>query len=287
MDLVEHEKVTLTAFIDIYSKRFTQRYIAEDIIHVIYIYHGLSQTAFILTINSSHRSSEIMKFLDIYNDKIHPINLYFISSQNSFSNMYNSRINTTALNHVSSQHVAHRCELPTSMKKICKQKYENKLCSDSLFDSNKWHLIFHFISDGPASVSALHPHLFQCKTNPLKYLGYNINIPAWKNSQGTRFIYNKTLHTVYKVLGGGIYALDFRLYYDDWKWNLWKNTDHIIEHGASLCMVDNDRFMAVINANGKESYLYALNETKLSIRLADACEYRCMDTQFIMICIIR
>ena len=61
-----------------------------------------------------------------------------------------------------------------------------------------------------------------------------------------------------------------------WAWHSWKNTGHeIIGGGSSCCMVDHDRFMAIMNVdNGKKCYLHAMNETKLSIPLADACENR-------------
>ena len=43
-------------------------------------------------------------------------------------------------------------------------------------------------------------------------------------------------------------------------------------------MVDNDRFMAIMNVdNGRKCHLHAMNETKLSIPLADSCENRYYD----------
>ena len=47
-----------------------------------------------------------------------------------------------------------------------------------------------------------------------------------------------------------------------------------INAGASLCMVDNDRFMAIMNSHDKKCYLHAMNQTKLSVVIADACVNR-------------
>ena len=38
-------------------------------------------------------------------------------------------------------------------------------------------------------------------------------------------------------------------------------------------MVDNDRFMAIMNEQGKRCILYAMNETKISVPLTDTCRF--------------
>ena len=69
------------------------------------------------------------------------------------------------------------------------------------------------------------------------------------------------------------------------EWNVWskmqmqstgnKSISKSEGEGMTTCMVDNDRFCALINVNrSKKSYLYAMNETKLCIPLADCCENR-------------
>ena len=223
-----------------------------------------------------------MQFVDIYNNIKHPINMIFLSPQNSFGNL-----------NISSSYHAYKCQIPSTWTEFCKRDHEtlyNELAAYDVLDSSNWHLLFHFISNGPASITLFHPKLFTNDdqdgtiTGALaKYHGINTAIPGWTNShRSTRPIYNNAQQTLYTIYDGAIFALDFKDNFDNFvglssEWKLWKITDKTIQHGASLCMVDNDRFMAVINANGKESYLYALNETKIGIELADACEYRSRD----------
>ena len=287
MDLLEHENAKLRAFVEVYTKRITNKHIPCGILTLICMYRALSQTAYIFTINFCGGSSEIMEFSDLYNEEIHPINLYF-ASQNPFA--YISKSGQYYL----SQHQAHivyDCHLPFKMKQRCKRKYQNTLCSDTLFNSNKWNLIFQIVTNEVASITAIHPQFYEpnADTTSVKYCGYNMKIPKWRHNKyadGTRVIYNKKQHRLYKMQNYNIYALDFKSQHDEneneeshknHNWKVWKVADHEIKAGASLCMIDNDRFMAIINAYDKVSYLYSMNETKVSVQLADACENRWMD----------
>ena len=123
-----------------------------------------------------------MEFSDIYNDQIHPINVYFASPQNPFA--YISKSGEYYL----SQHQAHivyDCQLPYKMKQRCKQKYENTLCSDTLFNSNKWNLIFQIVTNEVSSITAIHPQFYERNIDEtsVKYCGYNMKIPKWRHNK--------------------------------------------------------------------------------------------------------
>ena len=284
MSLLKREKEQLIAFIELYAKQFTFHNVPSDIIHVIAILHGLTQTAYILCTTASHRSSKIMKLIDIYNNITHPLNIYFTSKDNSFAHVYKDMASITQ------HYIVRNSTLPLKIKDICIEKYGNKLCSDSLFNSNKWRLYFHSVTNGISSVTALHPEFYKPNTDPMTYWGYNVVLSQYHSDlQLSRPIYNKKQQSLFRISpntnlqGNHIYVLDLGkqsmqqgeyLYISSFRWKTWKVMDHIVKLGVSLCMIDNERFMAMMNAKGKKSYLYAMNETKLGIRLADACEKR-------------
>ncbi len=278
MDLVTTDVRKFKWMIDGYAKEFTNKRISVDIIELISIYYGkLYQKAFIMVMQQHSRSSKIMKLLDIYSKTEYPINLYFTSKQNGFGQLNNYKQTNT---------ISHQCALPTAIKLICKEKYGNKITSDVLFSSDRWNLIFRM---GPImNVTALHPQFCQNQWSmsmsstetEFKYFGYNLNLPTPKIYSASQCVYSQKDQKLYKPEGAVIRLLDLSKKHNkisDWKWEIWK--DHIdicpqIHMGASFCMVDNDRFMAIMNANGKKSYLFAMNDTKLGIPLADACENR-------------
>lgn len=220
-----------------------------------------------------------MKLIDIHNTKRYTINLYFTSTDNSFSERYYESPETQT-------YLCHQSSLPTAMKLKCKQKYGNKLSSNTLFNSNKWNLLFK-LCESVCSVTALHPQFYQFdRDNQInKYLGYNFKIPSLsfrmrKTPNSTHCVYSQREQRLYTPQHNQIVCLDFNTgtiineYEDNWEWDIWKYTDNIINQGASICMVDNDRFMAIMNTKGRKCELYAMNETKLGIRIADACQDR-------------
>ena len=84
-------------------------------------------------------------------------------------------------------------------------------------------------------------------------------------------VYNQQNQSLYYFYKNAIHSLDFsKKFCVDWE--IWRNNlDFMIQDSASYCMVDRDRFIAVINANKRKSYLFAMNETKLSIQIGDCC----------------
>ena len=206
--------------------------------------------------------------------------IYFPYPQNGFDPSYSREFQ--------SQHTIQQCKLPQGMIEICKEKYEDKLSSESMLLSNQWSLIFRF-SAKMGHVTAFHPefHLhqthFQKKNSTTitgklvrQYRGYNFKIPTLPYLCRHPSIYLKTVEQLYSFQIETIYSMNLKnKNKDEWKWDFWKTENGMkIEEGASICSVDNDKFIACINADGKKSYLFAMNEKKLSIRIADACKFR-------------
>eukprot|EP01084_Bolivina_argentea_P123424 218717_1 len=268
----EHYLSKLWLFIDAYTRLAIQSQILDDIIEILCLFYSDKHTAFILSITSNNNTSQIMQLFDIYTSKSYPIDLYFTSSKNTFKPAYFSK--------PKSQCISHQCSLPNKMKTKCLSTYNDQLSTESvkLFSSNKWNLIFRI---GPvSSITALHPEF--CDTmysEPDEYYGYNFVIPTFKKYSYSRCVYNETQQILYKSEGEQIYSLcltDTKCD-ENWKWNVWQeNINPYIEAGTSVCMIDNDKYMALINANDKESYLFTMNESKSIIRIADACVVRCM-----------
>ena len=176
-----------------------------------------------------------MELTDIYNNTKHPVNLYFTSPGNTFAKCYEDD------EYDAEHHIIHNCRLPNTLKDVCKEKYGNKLCSNSLYDSDGWHLFFRDLTGTATSVTALHPDFIQPGSNPLKFWGYNINIGKWTAWDGvfngislSRVVYSRKEQTLYRMssmVTNNIYAFNLGKKDNgiDWRWNIWKEMDHICE----------------------------------------------------------
>ena len=103
---------------------------------------------------------------------------------------------------------------------------------------------------GPiCSVTALHPQFHQSNAGKsiVKYWGYNCKIPTLSPLTASHFVCNQTQQRLYKLIGKQISYLDFSGN-DFFGWNVWKHDTKEINTGASICMVDNDRFLVIMNA---------------------------------------
>lgn len=240
---------------------------------MICIYYGIS--AVIVCLEPGDDKSDNIKITDVHSKDLYSTNLFrqeqvkengFGQSQWPLHVKYQKK------------YIAHECELSFRMKQRIK-----KNDAYSLFLSNKWSLIFRF--GLVSNITCIHPHFYG--ENEPKYNIYNIGFPRAPNCKYSSYssaIYNPSESILYHFDNDGIYSLDFGASYEnifamdfdqkEWGWKVWKNKANLkikFENTASHCMVDNDRFIAVINANNKKSYLFAMNETKLSISIADCC----------------
>eukprot|EP01084_Bolivina_argentea_P281836 482294_1 len=277
METIGNISSKLNLLIDAYFKSSIwskNTLLAIDIIEIISAYYGHTQIAYLATIRWKSHSSKIMKLIDIDTKQSYQTNLYFTTKQNGFSPVYDHGFQSHC--------VAQKCLLPLCMKSAAQTKYQNTLTSNELLSSKQWNLIFRF---GRVShVTALHPSFYRRSVNfePTYYRGYNFNIPTMKLLSVSSTVYNQTDTYLYSLYARCIHRMtlnanslyDIKKYSNICKWEKWHdyiNDNIYINNGASVCMVDNDKFIACFNATGLKSYLFALNSTKLVIPLADAC----------------
>ena len=276
----------LKMLIDGYSKQQVRRYyISADIIQLIYNFYDINKTAFLLMIKCHSQTSKIIEFIDIYTNKRYQGNMLFASYDNRFSEVYASDNNNC------NKYIEQKCKLPRPMMEDCKSKFIFEYISNATFSSNEWSLIFKF-GEKVSHITAFHPKV--CFENnddddtkkknaskhfeKMSFVGYNLNIPNIPNcsNKNSSVIFNKTNENLYAFNNDTIYSLDFmrKDIYDKQEWQIWKNKSIINNKYGSICMVDKDRFVALINANNKKSYLISMNSTKLCIPLADSCKNR-------------
>ena len=171
----------------------------------------------------------------------------------------------------------------TSLPPMIQPFFKNTTHFPNIWSSNTWSLIFQIQKYTPPQpldflnsfygascyLTAIHPHFM---TNQ-SCQAYKFMLPPFpfnhiKHQQALSIIYSKINKTLYGTIDDKICSLDFN---DElnviWKCNskalLSKMTDR------SLCMVDKDRFIAVIDGHGHElnhAELYAVN-CGISIKL--------------------
>ena len=167
-----------------------------DIISLIQMFHGILQSAFILAIQSSADDCHRMRLIDIHSKEEHPIkiNLTYPSENDTYMSTYKAY-----------RSIVHQCKLPNIMKLKCKEKYGNKLSSDQLYDSSKWHLLFE-IHRWNGYLTALHPQFYQSLDDG--WIGYRFSIPSLDIYSSSTYAYNTSQQVLYKPEGGIVQTLD-------------------------------------------------------------------------------
>ena len=296
---LSHKK-QLRKLIDGYIKKTQNGYfISSDIIEIICNFYDVSKKAFIALIKCNIKSSKIIEFIDIYTNSRYQCKIQPAFYDNRFSEVNASK--STA-----NEFISLSCKLPNKLLSDCKTKHYYEYMPASTDSSLEWNLIFRF-GQYQSHITAFHPSISYTQDNlcgdnvvhntynssPLSYIGYNLKIPNLPHSNSrnnnkmqrkSSVVYNKTQQKLYAFVPemNGIFTLDLEeeiIDYDidmHWnKWNTFTGAGAKSAAGMSSCMVDNDRFCALINVhNERKSYLYAMNETKLCIPLADCQEWR-------------
>ena len=280
---METLKLKLRVLIDGYSKTTQiRRYISRDIIELIAIFYGfLLLKKLILTarfcIRERNWEVDDLKVEDISTTKTYTVSM---NSRSIIPDATQRSTHSDIISQMQEKSVAYKCKLPYQLI----QKYGDMgYTTSSILESNEWILLFQDFSDSDllirSSVSqivAVHPQFHD--HDSFRAIQHSIPKPPTEGPYSkSRVIYNKTAEKMFKFERNLLYSLDLSKLASN-KWIKWKsNINPIVEDGASFCMVDNDRFMAVINQNKRQSYLYSMDDNKLCIRLKDACAQRWMN----------
>lgn len=234
---------------------------SSDIIKLIAIYFGQTQNAFIWLWQQG-----VMELIDIHNNTKYGIDLYFISNDDEI--IFNLETFDYNFVHNCPHYLSQQSSLPLSVWIACKRRFGNNLCSDKIFSSNKWSLFFK-LGETTSSITAFHSEFESRKVSydedgtlrkgledEFKYGAFNICIPSPESvhKDDHSFIYNPTEQTLYRPQGKQILALNLNQNPDNvFSWETWQTNMKTEFNGhGSICMVDRDRFMAVINAKDRD-----------------------------------
>eukprot|EP01084_Bolivina_argentea_P267819 454732_1 len=256
MDTTDNIKLRLNMLIDSYFKSSLCYYhfISVDIIEIICAYYGYTQNSFILAINGNcivNKCNNMIKLIDVVTKISYQTKVYFTQSMHDFCDQPYSGSQFYC--------IGRKCLLSNCMKTALKSEYNN-LISNELLSSNQWHLIFRFGTHKKSHITALYPSLYSSM-----YRAYNFAIPSPTLCKEKLpiflSVYNQTQKHLYSLRSNCIYQmkLDNSIKtLDDCKWNKWNKCDSnfYIRNRASVCMVDNDKYIACMNANGLKSYLF-------------------------------
>ena len=263
---------SLALVIDIYSKRVIKKALSEDVIKLIILYHGKS--TLIVCIKPDWHPYKILSIVALDSNQCYNTHLHITSDNNPLAPDQYQAANFSTPYPILQKIISQKSSLPNYVKSAIKGCYENKseYCSDSLLSSNNWGLMFKF-GEETSNIVALHPQFCNYRTNT--YQGYSVLFPNTYRGQqagSMKAVYNSYDHVLYHFHEKQVYSLDLNMSpFKNWK--KWKdNTGFEVTHSASCCMVDNNRFIAVIGANNIKSYILALNETKLAVPIADCCQ---------------